>query len=626
MKTLEPECGGHLEDYESLYDLSIASPHVFWSKLWDFLALRGDKGTVVVDDIHRLPGARWFPEARLNFAENLLRRNDDSDALIFRSETGARRTLSWRELHAQVASCSRALESAGVKEGDRVAGYLPNLPEAVVAMLATTAIGAIWCACSPDYGVVSCLDRLRQVEPKVLFTCNCYVYGGRTYDLMEKVAQLQASLPSLECVVTVDYPGTWQETDVAVSYDAFLAGHSTRAQWRRFPFDHPALILFSSGTTGMPKCIVHGAGGSLLQTLKEVALHSDVNATDRVLYLTTTGWMVWNVMASALGTGASLVLYDGSATHPSPSALWDVVDEEDVSVLRIVPKLLELYENAGLVPSSTHRLGRLKCIQAGSAPLSKRQYEYVYTHVKRDVHLMSPAGGTDIMGTFATGSPISSVWPGEIQVRSLGMKVEIYDDFGRSVIGQPGELVCTQAFPTVPVAFWNDDGTLRHAAYFEHIPGIWRQGDWARITCHGGVVIDGRSDATLNVNGVRIGTSEIYRSLQIIGVIVDAAAVECPSPDGPAIALFVTLTRGTELNCALREDIRQAIRTRATARHVPSHIFLVSDLPRSSNGKVSELAIRNVLAGNKPPPRDGLLNPEALEQLAEARSILCGLQ
>jgi len=616
MQRLQPASASPLDAYDSLYRFSLSQPAAFWGGLWDYLGLRGEKGGLVVDDPLRLPGARWFPQARLNFAENLLPRDDAADALVFRNEQGMRRALSWRMLQQQVAACAHALESAGVRPGDRVAGYLPNVPEAIVAMLATTSIGAIWCACSPDYGVASCLDRLRQVEPKVLFTTNGYVHGGRFHDLADKSREIAAALPGLARTVTVAYPGSTLPDDENLSYEAFLAGQPCRIAWKRFPFDHPAFILFSSGTTGTPKCIVHGAGGSLLQTLKELALHCDVHPEERVMYLTTTGWMVWNVMASALGLGATVILYDGSPAFPSTSALWDLVDDEDIAVLRIVPRLIEQYQAAGLRPRDSHRLASLKCIQAGSSPLSSRHYEYVYREIKEDVHLMSPAGGTDIMGTLATGSPISPVWAGEIQVLSLGMKVEVYDDSGRPVVGQPGELVCTQAFPSVPVAFWNDDGSRLHAAYFQQIPGAWRHGDWARLTAHGGLIIEGRSDATLNVNGIRIGTSEIYRALQGLELVTEAAAVECPGPDGTSIVLFVVLREGNQLSGTLAADIRNAIRTGATSRHIPASIVQVDDLPRSSNGKVSEVAIRDFLAGRPTRHRDGLLNPEALDRLA----------
>jgi acetoacetyl-CoA synthetase len=612
-----------LPDYQSLWKYSVEQPDAFWMDLWNFLGIRAQQSpSVAVEDLQALPGARWFPGARLNFAENLLRRDDEGTAIVFRSEDGRRRTLSWGALLAQVASCASALERVGVNPGDRVAGYLPNIPEAVVAMLATTAIGAVWCACSPDYGAPACLDRLRQVEPKVLFAGDRYAYAGREHALGPKVAELAAQLPGLMQVVTVPYDGSANAG--AGSYAEFISPHAGAASiYRQLPFDHPALIVFTSGTTGTPKCVVHGAGGILLQTLKEQVLHTDVGKDDRLLSITTTGWMVWNMMVSALGAGATIVLYDGSPLHPNPARIFDLVDEEQVSALRIVPRLIDEYRSVGLRPARTHRLRSLRCLMAGGAPLLPHHYRYVYDEIKADVHLLSPAGGTDIMGSLATGSPISPVYPGEIQVRSLGMKVEVYDANARPTIDETGELVCTQAFPSVPLRFWNDpDGERLHTAYFSVYPNVWRHGDWARITPRGGVIIEGRADATLNVNGVRIGTNEIYRALEGIREIRDCAAVEHRTDRGAEIALFVTLAPDAQFGPALAASLRSAIRRHATPRHVPGLIVAVADLPRSSNGKVAEVAIRDALAGQLPPAA-GLLNPETLPDLIASAHAAC---
>jgi len=612
-----------LPDYESIWQYSVDQPNAFWTDLWNFLGIRAEQSPrVAVEDVQALPGARWFPGARLNFAENLLRRTDEGDAIVFRSEEGPRRTLSWSALLAQVASCASALERAGVNPGDRVAGYLPNMPEAVVAMLATTAIGAVWCACSPDYGVPACLDRLRQVEPKVLFAGDRYAYAGREHALGPNVAELAAQLPGLMRVVTVPYDGNASAS--AGSYAEFIAAHAgATPMYRQLPFDHPALILFTSGTTGTPKCVVHGAGGTLLQTLKEQVLHTDVGENDRLLSITTTGWMVWNMMVSALGAGATIVLYDGSPLHPEAARVFDLVDEEQVTALRIAPKLIDEYRAAGLRPARSHQLGSLRCLMAGGAPLLAHHCRYVYDEIKADVHLLSPAGGTDIMGSLATGSPISPVYPGEIQVRSLGMKVDVYDANARPTVGETGELVCTQAFPSVPLRFWSDpDGERLRTAYFSVYPNVWRHGDWARITPRGGVIIEGRADATLNVNGVRIGTSEIYRALEGIREIRDCAAVEHRAGGGAEIALFVMLAPDVQLKPDLAASLRDAIRRHATPRHVPGLIVAVADLPRSSNGKVAEVAIRDALAG-KPSPAGGLLNPETLPDLIASAHAAC---
>lgn len=590
-------------DYRTLHAFSVEQPHAFWTSLWDYLDIVAEsRGDVVVDDIRRMPGAAWFPGARLNFAENHLRRRDAGEAIIHRTEDGKRRVLSWAQLHDAVGRCMAALQRAGVQPGDRVAGYLPNVPEAVIAMLATTGVGAIWAACSPEYGVASCLERLKLIEPKVLFAGDGYQYGGKWHDLATKADELAAQLPGLARVVKVS------------GFEDFCAGPApARIDFPQFPFAHPALILFSSGTTGTPKCVTHCAGGTLLQLLKDMALHCDIQRDERVLYVTTTGWMVWNVMAASLGLGAPLVLYDGSPLHPSPSRMLDLVDEEDVAVLRIVPKLIDEYARAGLHPAGSHRLAKLKCIKAGSEPLLPHHCEYVYSHLKADVHLMSPAGGTDVMGTLATGNPIGPVIPGEIQAKALGMKVEVFDEQAQPVVGRTGELVVTQSFPSIPVGFWGDpSGERLRASYFGTYADTWRHGDWAEISERGGVIIRGRADATLNVNGVRIGTSEIYRALQEVKGLRECAAVERRAASGAEVVLFVLLDQGIALDAALAAGIRDAIRRHATPRHVPGQVLAVPDLPRSSNGKVSEAAIRDTINGTRAVSAQGLLNPEAL--------------
>ncbi|MEJ8839872.1 acetoacetate--CoA ligase [Ramlibacter sp. AN1133] len=618
MASIEHRHRRKLQGYAELHAYSVEPSGDFWRDLWDYLEIRAEAPpSCTVRSIGSLPGAAWFPGARLNLAENLLRRSDDAEALIFRGEEGSRRSMTWAQLNGQVASCAAALRAVGVGIGDRVAGYLPNVPEAVVAMLATTAIGAIWCACAPDYGVDACLRRLGQVNPKVLFAGDRYWYAGKEHRLDGKVAQLVRELPSLAAVIRVPYLGADSSADEQ-AYAAFVARFAgAPSAFVALPFDHPALILFSSGTTGAPKAIVHGAGGTLLQTLKEMALHTDLGSRDRLLSLTTTGWMVWNMMVSALGLGTSLVLYDGCPTHPRGTRLFDLAEEEDVSAIRLVPKLLDELRSSGVCPARTHRLEKLKCIIASSAPVLPRHYEFVHQSIKSDVHVLSPAGGTDVMGSLATGCPVLPVVAGEIQVRSLGMKVEVYDANRQSVVDEAGELVCTQSFPSVPLGFWNDpSGERMRGTYFAMYPNVWRHGDWARITPGGGVVIEGRSDATLNVNGVRLGTSELYQAVQPLAEIAEAAAVE----HGAQIALFVRLTAGATLDDALIDRIGKTIRQRASARHVPGLIVAVPELPCSSNGKVSELAIRDALAG-KPVATSGLLNPQALSHLVRCAHL-----
>lgn len=607
IRRLNAEHGAGLEDFRALYAYSIAKPAEFWLSLWDHLGIVSDgRGEVAVDDISRVPGATWFPQAKLNYAENLLRRSDDAEALVYRNEEGDRKSLTWRALRGKVAQCMRAMAKLGVGPGDRVAGYLPNGPEAVIAMLATTGLGAMWAACSPEYGVDSCLQRLKPIEPKLLFAGDTYRYAGTLHELGPKTKQIAENLPTLLRTIAAGEP-----------FESFCAGESgADIEFRRFGFAHPALILFSSGTTGTPKCIMHGAGGTLLQTLKDVALHCDVKPEDRALYVTTTGWMVWNVMVASLGLGSPLVLYDGSPLHPSPSVLFDLIDAEDVSVLRIVPKLLDHYAKAGMRPMASHKLSRLKCVMAGSEPLLPHHCEYLYAGIKADVHLMSPAGGTDVMGTLASGNPTGGVFPGEIQTRSLGMKVEVFDAQGQPVTGETGELVVTQSFPSIPVGFWGDaTGERLRNSYFGAWPGVWRHGDFALITERGGVVIKGRSDATLNIDGVRVGTAEIYRAVQGVKGLRECAAVEWRNGEKGELVLFVLLDQDRTLDATLDAEIRTTIRSNATARHVPRHIRAVPDLPRSSNGKVSEVAIRDAINHRGNTNAHGLLNPEALDAL-----------
>lgn len=611
-------------NYADLYAFSIDRPSIFWAEVWDFCGVIGERGVVVVEDIDKMPGARWFPGAMLNFAENLLRRRDDADAIVALCETGGVRRVSFAQLYADVSRAEQALRSAGVVPGDRVAGYLPNVPEAVIAMLATTAIGAMWCVCSTDYGVEAVLDRLAQVDPKVLLIADGYHYNGKVFDLVGKGVEVASRLPSVESLIVVSILG--KEVPIVdaprvFSWDDFVGGHAPGTiDFQRFPFDHPALILFSSGTTGAPKCIVHCAGGALLQNLKDLKLQFDVKRDDRVFWWTSTGWVAWNMMLFALGCEATTVLYDGSPFHPSMSFLFDVAERERITFLRLTPKYVETVAKAGLEPALSHELSSLKCITVGGSPFGAAGYDYVYEHIKADVHLASPAGGTDPLGAFAAGSPISPVWRGEMQCRGLGLKIEVFDEQARSITATSGELVCSMAFPSLPLGFWGDpDGERYRATYFSTFPNVWRQGDWAEITPRGGLMIYGRSDSTLKVRGVRIGTAEIYRQVEQVCDVVDSVVVDHDLGSDNEIILFVQLATSRTLEPSLIKAINTQISAGASPRYVPDRIVQVTDIPRTATGKVSEPAVRAALHGLEVRNLHALANPEALAHFAPQR-------
>jgi acetoacetyl-CoA synthetase len=589
--------------YDALYQWSIAEPAQFWDRVWRDYGIIGERDAHVVHGLERMAppdpvlGPRWFPGARLNFAENLLRYADDRPALIAWTEQGPRRTLSFAELRAEVSACMASLRAAGVQTGDRVAGFLPNCPEAVIAMLATTALGAIWSSCSPDFGVTGVLDRFSQIAPTVLFAVDGYHYNGRAIDLTDRVADIAARLPSLRSTIVIPYVARSPEP--------------APLTFERFAFDTPVYILYSSGTTGLPKCIVHGAGGTLLQHVKELALHTDVTRDDRVFYFTTTGWMMWNWLVSTLALGATVVLYDGAPLpDANPNILWEMAERERITVFGTSAKYLSLAEKRGLRPRG---LDALRTILSTGSPLAEHSFDYVYREVKADVCLSSISGGTDIVSCFALGNPIAPVWRGELQTIGLGMAVRIFDDHGRPTDGA-GELVCTMPFPSMPVGFWNDpDGSRYRAAYFERFPGIWRHGDWARRTEHGGLVIYGRSDTTLNPGGVRIGTAEIYRQVEQLPEILESVVVGQELDGDVRIVLFVRLAPGATLDDQLRDRIRRAIRQNASPHHVPQVIRAVPDIPRTVSGKIAEMAVRDVLHGRPVKNVDALANPESLE-------------
>jgi acetoacetyl-CoA synthetase len=623
-------------DYDALHRWSVAHPERFWPAVWRFCGIVAeeragrDPWDEVVVGLDRMAppdpelGPRWFTGARLNFAENLLRFRDERVAIVSRDERGRVRSLTFAQLAREVARVQRALVAEGVREGDRVAGFLPNIAETVIAMLATASLGAIWSSCSPDFGVRGVLDRFGQIEPVVLFVADGYRYAGKAIDSLERVREIARAIPSIRRVVVVaflrDRPELEGVRDAALLADwtSAAGGAPDAPTFARLPFDHPLYIMYSSGTTGLPKCMVHGAGGTLLQHLKEHVLHVDLRREDRIFYFTTCGWMMWNWLVSALATGATVVLYDGAPLAPRAASLWDLAQEEEVTVFGTSAKYLALVEKEGVEPAATHDLAALRTILSTGSPLAPPSFDWVYAHVKREVCLSSISGGTDIISCFALGNPAGPVWRGELQVRGLGMRVEVFDETGRALTGEPGELVCTLPFPSMPVAFWNDpEGRAYHAAYFAAYPGVWRHGDWAELTRHGGLVITGRSDATLNPGGVRIGTAEIYRQVEQLPEIVESLVVGQDVEQGGSrdvrVVLFVRLRAGLVLDEALRERIRRQIREHASPHHVPRVIVQVADIPRTISGKITELAVRDVIHGRPVKNTDALANPQALE-------------
>ena len=614
-------------DYASLWRWSVAQPEAFWTTVWDHCGMLGERGQIALEDGERMPGARWFPQATVNYAENLLRQRDDRDALVFWGEDKVKRRLSRRQLYSEVARCAQALRAAGVGQGDRVAGFLPNMPEAVIAMLASAALGAIWSSASPDFGVQGVLDRFGQIEPKVLFCVDGYWYNGKAIDCREKNAKIVERLPSLMRSVVVGYLDEADEAGAAAGnqqrWTDFLAPFAgDELDCQPLPFAHPLFIMFSSGTTGVPKCIVHGHGGALLQHLKEHQLHGDVVPGDRLFYFTTCGWMMWNWLVTGLASQATLLLYDGSpflagASGRAGTILFDLADSEGMTHFGTSAKFIDALAKSGLQPRRTHRLEALRTIFSTGSPLAPEGFDYVYREIKADLQLASISGGTDILSCFALGSPLLPVNRGELQCRGLGMAVAVFDDEGQPIAagrGERGELVCTRPFPAMPIGFWNDpDGAKYHAAYFARFPGVWCHGDFVELTASEGMIIYGRSDAVLNPGGVRIGTAEIYRQVEQLPEVVESLVIGQDWQNDVRVVLFVKLREGATLDDALRERIRQQIRDNATPRHVPARILQVLDIPRTKSGKIVELAVRNVVHGRPVKNVEALANPEALE-------------
>jgi acetoacetyl-CoA synthetase len=605
--------------YRDLHRLSIERPEAFWTALWDFAGVIGERGARVVENGDAMPGARFFPDARLNFAENLLKPGGPETAITFRGEDAVRRSVSRPELEADVSRLQQAFAAVGLRAGDRVAAMMPNMPEAVVAMLAAASLGAVFSSCSPDFGEQGVLDRFGQIEPRVLVVADGYWYNGKRIAIADKVARIREALPSVERVVVVPYLGEAEalagRLAGAWTWEATLGAHAAAPlRFARLPFDHPLYILYSSGTTGVPKCIVHSAGGALLQHLKEHKLHCDLRPGDRLFFFTTCGWMMWNWLVSGLASGLTLVLYDGSPLV-RPEILFDLADEAKITLFGTSAKFIDSVRKAGIEPRRTHDLASVRTICSTGSPLAPEGFEFVYRAIKPDVHLASISGGTDIMACFVLGDPTGPVRRGEIQAPALGMAVDVWDEDGRPAgAGVKGELVCTRPFPSMPLGFWNDPkGEKYRAAYFERFPGVWCHGDFAEWTPHGGMIIHGRSDATLNPGGVRIGTAELYAQVERIPEIAEALAIGQQWDGDVRIVLFVRMQPGAELDEAMEKRIRQAVREGASPRHVPAKIVAVADIPRTKSGKIVELAVRDVVHGREVKNREALANPEALE-------------
>ncbi|KDE40664.1 Acetoacetyl-CoA synthetase [Nitrincola lacisaponensis] len=628
MKSVNQRYATELKDYAGLWQWSVDHSEDFWRDFWDFAGIQASvKGDPVLLHADRMPGARWFPEARLNFAENLLRYRDDKPALVFRGEAGQRQEISYAQLYRKVAGLASALRQQGVVKGDIVAGFVPNLPETVMAMLATTSIGAVWTSCSPDFGINGVLDRFGQVKPKVLFTVDGYQYNGKSIDSIERVAGIASQLDSVERIVVIPFLDPHPHIDAlpnAVCLPDFIDTEAEQVVFEQVPFDHPLYVMYSSGTTGVPKCILHSVGGTLIQQLKELILHTDLDRQDSFFYYTTCGWMMWNWMVTGLATGCKLVLFDGSPFAPRPSILWKIAEEEQISVFGTSAKYLAALEKAGVKPGRDFDLRPLKAVLSTGSPLAHESFEYVYREIKHDLQLSSISGGTDIVSCFALGSPILPVWAGELQCRGLAMAVDIVDDNGQPLRQQKGELVCTQPFPSMPIGFWNDpDNSRFHDAYFSQFENIWAHGDYGEITAHDGIIIHGRSDAVLNPGGVRIGTAEIYRQVEKVDAVLESLCIGQPWKDDVRVVLFVRLKPGIQLDEALQQEIRDTIRANTTPRHVPAVILQVADIPRTISGKIVELAVRKVVLGEAVKNKDALANPEALELFRDLPELQC---
>ncbi len=619
MKEVNEKYGKHFTSYAELYTWSIDNIPDFWATMWDYAEIRASRPyDLVIDDLTKMPGAHWFPGARLNFAENLLRYRDDHLALIFKGEAQETTRMTYRQLYGKVAQLAKSLRDAGVVAGDRVAGFLPNMPETIIAMLAATSIGAIWSSCSPDFGIRGVLDRFGQIKPKIVFTANGYSFKGKKIDCLERLANILRELPSTEKVIVVPYTEAAPDISIipkAIHYHDFISKEEhLEVEFQQLDFEHPLYVMYSSGTTGLPKCMVQSAGGILMNQFKELRLHSDLKRQDTIFYFTTCGWMMWNWLVSSLAVGATLVLFDGNPFYPDPGALWKLAQDEGISVFGTSAGYLAALQATGVRPGREYDLTPLRTILSTGSTLSPEQFDFVYGEIKSDLQLSSISGGTDLNGCFGIGNPIGPVYRGELQCVPLGMKVRAYDANGKAVINTKGELVCEAPFPSMPIYFWDDpDGKKYREAYFESYPGVWRHGDFIEITSTGGLIIYGRSDATLNPGGVRIGTAEIYRQIDALDEIQDSVVVGQDWQGDVRVILFVVIKDGLPLTEELKNKIRTAIRTNASPRHVPAKIIAVPGVPYTHNMKKVEIAIKKMLQHEPILNRDALANPEVLE-------------
>ena len=627
MNLINQKYNRKFSEYATLYQWSIDNIPDFWASMWEFAEIKASKPyEQIIDDVGKMPGAKWFSGSRLNFAENLLRYRDHKPALVFRGEDRVARTMTYAELYDETARVAGSLRAAGVQAGDRVVGFMPNMPETIIAMLAAASIGAAWSSCSPDFGIKGVLDRFGQIQPKVLFTADGYFFKGKRFDSLGRISHIIKELPSIEKVVVVPYTRT--DPDItglpnAVNYKDFQsAAWNLEIEFEQLPFGHPLYIMYSSGTTGLPKCMVQSAGGILVHHLKELILHTDLKKADTIFYFTTCSWMMWNWLVSSLAVGATLVLYDGSPFHPDPGALWKMAQDEKITIFGTSAGYISALQNAGVKPGKTNDLSPLKAVLSTGSPLSAEGFEYIYREVKQDLQLASISGGTDLNGCFALGNPMGPVYAGELQCRGLAMKVLAFDENGEPVINRQGELVCTAPFPSMPIYFWDDPDNRKYLdAYFDVYPNVWRHGDYIVVTERGGVIIFGRSDATLNPGGIRIGTAEIYRQVDLLEEIQDCVVVGQNWKNDVRVILFVKMTEGYELSDEIVGKIKNTVRTNASPKHVPALILPVPDIPYTHNMKKVELAVKNVIHNHPVLNKDSLSNPEALDYYANIKEL-----